>query len=77
VTFTDSDCLLGRGLIKGNSLGSVLALQLWLLELLVGWAGGRRGFALGREAVYVPLTRHEVPLYVACRLLVAVDRDSA
>ena len=51
--FADSDCLLGRGLIKGNSPGSILALQLCLLVLLVGWAGGHGDLALGREAVYV------------------------
>ena len=75
--FADSDCLLGRGLIKGNSPGSILALQLCLVMQLISWAGGRRDLALGRETVHVPLTRHEVPLYVARRLLVAVDRNSA
>ena len=75
--FADSDCLLGRCLIEGDSLGPVVALQLCLVVLLIGWAGGRGDFALGRETVHVPLTRHEVPLYVARRLLVAVDRNSA
>jgi hypothetical protein len=54
-----------------------LALQLCLVVLLVGWAGRRRDLALGRETVYIPLTGHEVPLYVARRLLVAVDCDGA
>ena len=75
--FADNDCLLGRGLVEGDSLSPVFALQLCLVVLFIGWAGGRRDLALGRETVYVPLTRHEVPLYVARRLLVAVDRDSA
>jgi hypothetical protein len=75
--FADGDCLLGRGLIEGDSLGPVLALQLCLVVLFIGWAGGRRDLALGREAVHIPLTGHEVPLYVARRLLVAVDRNSA
>ena len=75
--FADSDCLLGRGLVEGDGLGPVLALQLCLVVLLVGWAGRRRDFALGRETVYISLTGHEVPLYVARRLLVAVDCDGA
>jgi hypothetical protein len=75
--FADSDCLLGRGLIEGDSLGPVLALQLCLVVLFIGWPGGRRDLALGREAVHIPLTGHEVPLYVARRLLVAVDRNGA
>ena len=63
--FADSDCLLGRGLVEGDSLGPVVALQLCLVVLFIGWAGGRGDLALGRETVYVPLARHEVPLYVA------------
>src|SRR5688572_9933420 len=46
--FADSDCLLGRGLIEGDSLGPVVALQLCLVVLLISWAGGRRDLALGR-----------------------------
>jgi hypothetical protein len=75
--FADSDCLLGRGLIEGDSLGPVLALQLCLVVLFIGWAGRRGDLALGREAMHVSLTGHKVPLYVACRLLVAVDRNDA
>ena len=75
--FADSDCLLGRGLIEGDSLGPVLALQLYLVVLLIGWASGRRDLALGREAVHVSLTGHEVPLYVARSLLSAEDCDDA
>jgi hypothetical protein len=75
--FADSDCLLGRGLIEGDSLGPVVALQLCLVVLLIGWAGGRGDLALGREAVHVSLTGHEVPLYVARSLLIAVDRNDA
>jgi hypothetical protein len=75
--FADSDCLLGRGLVEGDSLGPIVALQLRLVVLFIGWAGGRGDLALCREAVYVSLTGHEVPLYVARRLLVAVDRNNA
>ena len=75
--FADSDCLLGRGLIKGDRLGPVVALQLYLVVLLIGWAGGRGDLALGREAVHVSLAGHEVPLYVARSLLIAVDRNDA
>jgi hypothetical protein len=75
--FADSDCLLGRGLIEWDSLCPVVALQLCLVVLFVGWAGGRGDLALGREAVHVSLTGHEVSLYVARRLLVAVDRNNA
>ena len=71
--FADSDCLLGRGLIEGDSLGPVVALQLCLVVLFVG----RRDLALGREAVHISLSGDEVPLYVARGLLIAVDRDGA
>jgi hypothetical protein len=75
--FADGDCLLGRGLVEGNSLGPIVALQLCLVVFFVGWAGGRRDLALGREAVHISLPGDEVPLYVARSLLVAVDRDGA
>ena len=75
--FADSDCLLGRGLIEGDSLGPVVALQLCLVVLFIGWAGGCGDLALGREAVHVSLTGHEVPLNVARSLLVVVDRNDA
>jgi hypothetical protein len=75
--FADNDCLLGRGLVEGDSLGPVVALQLCLIVLLIGWAGGRGDLALGREAVHVSLTGHEVPLYVARSLLIAEDRNDA
>jgi hypothetical protein len=72
--FADSDCLLGRGLVEGYSLGPDVALQLCLVVLFVGWADGRRNLTLGREAVHVSLSGDEVPLYVARGLLIAVDR---
>ena len=75
--FADSDCLLGRGLIEGDSLGPVVPLQLRLVMLLIGWAGRCEDFALGREAVHVSLTGHEVPLYVTRSLLIAEDCDNA
>ena len=75
--FADSDCLLGRGLVEGDSLGPVVALQLCLVVLFVGWAGGRGDLALGCEAVHVSLSGDEVPLYVARSLLIAVDRNNA
>ena len=75
--FADSDCLLGRGLIEGDSLGPVVALQLCHVMLFIGWAGGRGDLALGREAMHVSLTGHEVPLYVARSLLIAEDCDDA
>jgi hypothetical protein len=68
--FADSHYLLGRGLVEGDSLGPVVALQLCLVVLFVGWAGGRGDLALGHEAVHVSLTGHEVPLYVARSLLI-------
>jgi hypothetical protein len=74
--FADGDCLLGRGLVEGDSLGPVVALQLCLVVLFIGWAGGCGDLALGREAVYVSLTGHEVSLYVARSLLIAVDRNN-
>jgi hypothetical protein len=75
--FADGDCLLGRGLVEGNSLGPVVALQLCLVVLFVGWVDGRWDLALGREAVHVSLSRDEVPLYVARSLLIVVDRNGA
>ena len=75
--FVDGDRLLGRGLVEGNSLGPVVALQLCLVVLFVGWADGRRDLALGREAVHISLPGDEVLLYVARSLLIAVDRDGA
>jgi hypothetical protein len=75
--FAYEDCLPGRGLVEGDSLGPVVALQLCFVVLLVSWAGGRGDLALGREAVHVSLTGHEVPLYVARSLLIAEDCDDA
>jgi hypothetical protein len=75
--FADGDCLLGRCLVEGNSLGPIVALQLCLVMLFGGWAGRLGDLTLGREAVYVPLPRNEVSFYVACGLLVAVDCDRA
>ena len=75
--FADIDCLLGRGLVEGDSLGPVVALQLCLVVLFIGWAGGRGDLALGREAVHVSLTGHEVPLYVARWLLIAGECNDA
>ena len=74
--FADIDCLLGRGLVEGDSLGPVVALQLCLV-LFIGWAGGRGDLALGREAVHVSLSGDEVPLYVVRSLLIVVDRNGA
>jgi hypothetical protein len=34
--FADSDCLLGCGLIEGDSLGPVVALQLCFVMLFIG-----------------------------------------
>jgi hypothetical protein len=45
--------------------------------LFGGWVGRLGDLALGREAVYVPLPRNEVSLYVARGLLFAVDCDRA
>jgi hypothetical protein len=59
LALADSDCLLGRGLVEGDSLGPVVALQLCLVVLFIGWAGGRGDLALGCEAVHVSLTGHE------------------
>jgi hypothetical protein len=75
--FADGDCLLGRGLIEGNSLGPVVALQLRLVMLFVSLAGGRKDLALGREAVHISLPGDEVSLYAARSLLIAIDRDGA
>jgi hypothetical protein len=65
----------GRGLVDGNSLGPVVALQLCFVVLFVSWAGRRGDLALGREAVHVSLSEDEVSFYVSRSLLVAVDRD--
>ena len=71
--FADGDCLLGRGLVEGNNLGPIVALQLCLVMFFGDWAGRFGDLALGREAVYVPLPRNEVSFYVArpagCRRL--------
>jgi hypothetical protein len=75
--FAYIDCLLGRCLVKRNSLGPVVALQLCLLMLFGSWAGRLRDFALRREAVYIPLPWNEISFYVASGLLVAVDCDCA
>jgi hypothetical protein len=75
--FTYDDRLLGRCLVKGNSLGPIVALQLCLLMLFGGWAGSLGDLALCRKAVYVPLPWNEVSFYIARGLLVAVDCDHA
>jgi hypothetical protein len=69
--------LLGRCLVKGNSLGPIVALQLCLFMFFGDWAGRLGDLALRREAVYVPLPWNEVSFYVARGLLVAVDCDCA
>jgi hypothetical protein len=75
--FAYDDCLLGRCLVEGNSLGPIVALQLCLFMLFGGWTGRLGDLALRREAVYVPLPRNEISFYVVCGLLVAVDCDRA
>jgi hypothetical protein len=75
--FADGDRLLGCRLVKGDSFGSVVALQLCFVMFFGGWAGRFGDLALGREAVYVPLPGNEVSFYVACSLLVVVDCDGA
>jgi hypothetical protein len=75
--FADDDRLLGRCLVKGNSLGPIVALQLCLFMLFSGWAGRLGDLTLRREAVYVPLPWNEVSFYIARGLLVAVDCDRA
>ena len=75
--FADGDRLLGCRLVKGDSFGSVVALQLCFVMFFGGWAGRLGDLALGREAVYVSLSGDEVPLYVARGLLIAVDRNGA
>jgi hypothetical protein len=51
--FAYDDRLLGRCLVKGNCLRSIVALQLCLFMLVGGWAGSLGDFALRRKAVYV------------------------
>jgi hypothetical protein len=63
--FAYDDRLLGRCLVKGNSLGPIVALQLCLFMLFGGWAGSLGDLALRREVVYVPLPWNEVSFYVA------------
>jgi hypothetical protein len=75
--FADDDCLLGRCLVEGNSLGPIVALQLCLFMLFGGWGGRLGDLALRREAMYVPLPWNEVSFYIARGLLVAVDCDCA
>jgi hypothetical protein len=75
--FAYDDCLLGRCLVKGNCLCSIVALQLCLCMLVGGWAGSLGDFALRRKAVYVPLPWNEVSFNVARGLLVAIDCDHA
>jgi hypothetical protein len=75
--FADGDRLLGRGLVEGNGLGPVVALQLCFVVFFVSWAGRRGDLALGHEAVHVSLSGDEVSFYVTLSLLVAVDRDGA
>jgi hypothetical protein len=68
--FTYDDRLLGRCLVKGNCLRSIVALQLCLCMLVGGWTCGLGDFALRREAVYVPLAWNKVfsMLRVVCWL---------
>jgi hypothetical protein len=75
--FAYIDRLLGRCLVKGNCLRSIVALQLCLFMLVGGWAGSLGDFALRRKAVYVPLPWNEVSFDVASGLLVAIDCDHA
>jgi hypothetical protein len=75
--FAYNDRLLGRCLVKWNSLGPIASLQLCLFMLFGGWAGRLGDLVLRREAVYVPLPWNEVSFYVARGLLVAVDCDRA
>jgi hypothetical protein len=75
--FADGDRLLGRGLVEGNSLGPVVALQLCFVVFFVSWAGRRGDLTLGCEAVHVSFSGDEVSFYVTRSLLVAVDRDGA
>jgi hypothetical protein len=75
--FAYDDRLLGRCLVKGNCLCSIVALQLCLFMLVGGWAGSLVDFALRRKAVYVTLPWNEVSFNVARSLLVAIDCDHA
>jgi hypothetical protein len=75
--FADGNRLLGCCLVEGNSLGPIVALQLCFVMFFGGWAGKPGDLALGREAVYVSLSRNEVSFYVTRNLLVAVDCDGA
>jgi hypothetical protein len=69
--------LLGRCLVKGNCLRSIVALQLCLCMLVGGWTGSLGDFALRRKALYVPLPWNKVSFNVARGLLVAIDCDHA
>jgi hypothetical protein len=75
--FAYDDRLLGRCLVKGNRLRSIVALQLCLYMLIGDWADSLEDFALCRKAVYVPLSWNEVSFNVARGLLVAIDCDHA
>jgi hypothetical protein len=75
--FAYDDRLLGRCLVKGNRLRSIVALQLCLYMFVGGWAGSLEDLALRRETVYVPLPWNKVSFNVARGLLVAIDCDHA
>ena len=75
--FAYDDRLLGRCLVKGNCLRSIVALQLCLFMFVDGWVGSLWDFALCHKAVYVPLPWNEVSFNVTRSVLVAVDCDHA
>jgi hypothetical protein len=77
LVFAYDDRLLGRCLVKGDCLRSIVALQLCLFMLVGGWAGSLGDFALCRKAVYVPLPWNEVSFNVVRSLLVVIDCDHA
>ena len=66
--FADGNRLLGRCLVEGNSLGPVVALQLCLVVLFVGWADRRRDLALAvRQCTFLcPGTKSRSMLRAVC-----------
>ena len=69
--------LFRRYRVEGYRLRSIITLELRFDFFICDWATAFEGFALCHEAVYVPLPSNEVPLNVACCLLVAIDSDHA